>query len=151
ARERCGGLERHAVGHRVHLRHRSVDAFRQPTPVRHGHDALPGNRPGDIVGNLLDDPGDLAARHERQVRLLLVQAAYEQEVGEVDADGRAAAAYLSRLQVRRLYVVQHGRFGRAELAADDGFHGAPPSTNMPSHSAMTAGFASPLISTTISV
>src|SRR5690606_30536467 len=91
-----------------------------------------------------------AARHERQVRLLLVQAAYEQEVGEVDAAGRDADPDLSRFQGRRLHVVQHERFGRAELAADDGFHGAPLSTNMPSHSAMTAGFASPLISTTIS-
>ena len=136
-----------------HMRHQKRRAFREREGVGHGDDlagghhrllgiaarahardhALADRHAIDVGGHLGHDSGHLDARHERQLRAMLIEALDGEHIGEVDAgrpyaDADGAGCQRLPRQVAQVQCVgraqglaDHGavsRFGQASLLAD---------------------------------
>jgi hypothetical protein len=109
-----------AVGDGERRRSGRGDVLRVAAGADERHDPLAGAEP---VGVLLDDPGDLGARDERQLVAREVRVLARVGVGEVDARARDPhqEVVLARLRLRRILgKLQH--LGPAPLADPDRSH-----------------------------
>ena len=83
----------------------------------------PGANVGHPRADAFDDAGEFAARRKREWRLLLVPSGDDQSVEEVETDGFHAHDDLARPRDRFGDIGKDELIGRAEMGAENGFHG----------------------------
>ena len=105
------------------LLRRDGDGFARGAPAGIAHDAVARSKFGHAGADALDDAGELGRRRERKRRLVLVFAGDDQRVEEIKRRGLDPHHGLAGTGVRLGDVGQFEFVGRAEMGAEDGFHG----------------------------
>jgi hypothetical protein len=95
------------------------------TPAGPANHAIAGREVGDAGADAFDDAGKFRGRRERKRRLVLVFAGDDQQVEKIERSGFDADHRLARAGSRRLDVGIVEFLRRAEMGAQNGFHGNP--------------------------
>jgi hypothetical protein len=111
-----------AIRHRQHRRRAGHRDFTAAVRARIGEHALARAEAGHSGAGSHNRAGHLAARREREIRLVLIFAAHHQRVEKVQRGGVHANRHLARAGLRLRDIAHDQRARAIEAVAKDGFH-----------------------------
>ena len=120
--EARGAVEIERVGdlHQDIRRHRDCFACRAPAGI--AHHPVAGRHIGHARADAFDNSGEFRRGRERKRRLVLIFAGDDQRVEEIQRRGFDAHHGFAGSGVRLGHINEFEFVGRAELAAENGFH-----------------------------